>query len=323
MKVSKEVKAGLLVVSAILLFVFGFNFLKGRNIFHPQRNFYAVYDHIDGLSPSNPVIVNGFGVGLISSIKLVPGKDGYILVEFTVNNDDLEIPEDTKARIESQDLLGSRAIVLQLGRSDKLLSAGDTLQSEVQVSLTEEVQRQVAPLKAKAEHLISTVDSVMIIVQSFLSKEVISDLEKSIKGVSRTISSLESTASKLDTMVGEEKGRIQSIVRNVESISANFRDNNERLSTIIKNFHNISDSLASANFASTINNAEKALAETNMIMEKINRGEGSLGLLVNDQKLYNNLERASNDLDKLLEDIRLHPQRYLHFSIIGRRDRSR
>jgi phospholipid/cholesterol/gamma-HCH transport system substrate-binding protein len=322
MTVSKEVKAGLLVITAILLFVFGFNFLKGRNIFHPQRHFYAVYDQVEGLSASNPVLVNGFGVGLVSSITLVPGKDGYILVEFTVNNDDLLIPNDSKARIESQDLMGSKAIVLQLGNSDVFISNGDTLQSEVQVSLTEEVQRQVAPLKAKAEHLISTVDSVMIIVQSLLSKEVISDLEKSIKGISRTVGSLERTASKLDTVMGEEKGRIQSIIRNVESISSNFKDNNERLNLIIQNFHNISDSLASANFASTINNAEKALAETNLIMEKINKGEGSLGMLVNDQKLYNNLERASGDLDKLLEDIRLNPKRYLHFSIIGRRERS-
>jgi phospholipid/cholesterol/gamma-HCH transport system substrate-binding protein len=319
----KEVKAGILVVVAIALFIFGFNFIKGRNIFHPQRTFYAVYDHIDGLATSNPVVVNGFHLGQVQSTTLLPGTKAKILVTFTVNQPDFEIPTNSVAKIVSMDLLGSKAIEIVMGDALTYHAVGDTLNSDVQASLTEEVNRQVAPLKNKAENLISSVDSVLTIVQTLLNKEAIANIERTFQSISRTISSLEQTAHRIDTVVTEERGRITSIIANIESISTNFRDNNQKLNQIITNFESISDSIAKANIASTINNADRSLTQTNEILEKINRGEGSIGMLLHNDTLYKNLERASLDLDRLLKDIRLNPQRYLHFSIIGRRDRVR
>jgi phospholipid/cholesterol/gamma-HCH transport system substrate-binding protein len=321
MVIKKEVKAGILVIVALALLIFGFNFLKGRNLFDTQRSFYAVYDHVDGLGASNPVILNGLGVGQVTSMKLIPGAEGLILVTFTINIGHLDVPKNSVAKIVSQDLLGSKAIALELGTSTILAMPGDTILSDVQASLTEEVNRQVAPLRAKAESLISSVDSVMIVIQQLLSREVVQNLERSINSISRTIHTLEKTASRIDTVVGEERSRVKVIMRNVESISSNFRDNNERLTAVIKNFHNISDSLAKANISATINNADRTLAQASEIMEKINRGEGSLGMLVNNDTLYKNLEKSSNNLDLLMQDIRLNPQRYLHFSIIGGRNR--
>jgi phospholipid/cholesterol/gamma-HCH transport system substrate-binding protein len=319
----KEVKAGILVIVAIALFVFGFNFIKGRNIFHPQRTFYAVYDQIDGLVTSNPVVVNGFHLGQVQTTSLLQGTQAKVLVSFTVNHNDFKIPINSVAKIVSMDLLGSKAIEIVMGDALIYYNEGDTLLSEVQASLTEEVNRQVAPLKNKAENLISSVDSVLTIVQTLLNKEAISNIEKSFESISRTIGSLENTAHKIDTMVMQEKGKISTIIANVESISTNFRENNQKLSKIISNFESISDSIVRANIASTINNADRSLAQTNEILEKINRGEGSMGMLIHNDTLYKNLERASLDLDKLLKDIRLNPQRYLHFSIIGRRERVR
>jgi phospholipid/cholesterol/gamma-HCH transport system substrate-binding protein len=319
----KEVKAGILVIVAIGLFIFGFNFIKGRNIFHTQRTFHAVYDHIDGLVVSNPVVVNGFHLGQVQSTTLVPGTNAKILVTFTVNQSDFQIPTNSVAKIVSMDFLGSKAIEIVMGDALTYHSIGDTLRSDVQASLTEEVNRQVAPLKTKAENLISSVDSVLTIVQVLLNKEAIANIEKSFQSISNTISSLEQTAHRIDTVVTEEKGKISAIIANIESISTNFKENNQKLSKIIANFEAISDSIAKANIASTINNADRSLAQTNEILEKINRGEGSIGMLLHNDTLYKNLEKASLDFDKLLKDIRLNPQRYLHFSIIGRRDRVR
>jgi phospholipid/cholesterol/gamma-HCH transport system substrate-binding protein len=322
MVIKKEVKAGLLVIVSLALLVFGFNFLKGRNLFDTQRTFHAVYERVDGLTASNPVILNGLGVGQVTNMKLVPGADGFIVVTFTINVGELDVPKNSVAKIVSQDLLGSKAIELHLGSSTQMALNGDTILAEVQVSLTEEVNRQVGPLRAKAESLISSMDSVMMVVQQLLSREVVQNLEKSVISISRTIHSIEKTALRIDTVIGEERHRIKAIMKNVESISTNFRENNNQLSAIISNFNNISDSLAKANIASTINNADRTLAQTNQILEKINRGEGSIGMLINNDTLYRNLENSSLNLDRLMEDLRLNPHRYLHFSIIGRKERA-
>ena len=319
----KEVKAGLLVTAAIALFVFGFNFLKGRSIFKKQRVFYAIYNQIDGLTKSNPVYVNGMGIGHVTEIEILPEKRGEILVAFTVDNEDLKVPLNSTARITSMDLLGSKSIEIVLSNAKEYHESGDTLKSAVQVSLTEEVNRQVAPLKNKAESLISSVDSVMTIVQTVLNTETISNLEKSFQSLNKTISSLEKTAYRIDTVIGEERVRINMIMRNVESITSNLRDNNQQLTNVFTNLESITDSLARANIASTINNADRSLARANEILEKINRGEGSIGLLINDKKLYNNLEKSSVELEKLLKDMRLNPERYLHFSVIGRRNKNK
>ena len=319
----KEVKAGLLVTAAIALFVFGFNFLKGRSIFKKQRIFYAVYNQIDGLTKSNPVYVNGMSIGHVTEIEILPERNGEILVAFTVDNEDLKVPLNSTAKITSMDLLGSKSIEIVLSNADEYHENGDTLKSAVQVSLTEEVNRQVAPLKSKAESLISSVDSVMTIVQTVLNKETISNLEKSFQSLNKTISSLEKTAYRIDTVIGEERVRINMIMRNIESITSNLRDNNQQLTNVFSNLESITDSLAKANIASTINNADRSLARANEILEKIDRGEGSIGMLINDKKLYNNLEKSSVELEKLLKDMRLNPERYLHFSVIGRRDKNK
>ncbi|HET6244511.1 MAG: MCE family protein [Bacteroidetes bacterium] len=318
----KEVKTGILVIVAIALFVFGFNFLKGRSIFKTQRTFYAIYNNIDGLTTSNPVFVNGMSVGHVTKIELLPGKTGDIMVTFTVDHQELQIPVKSTAKIASMDLLGSKSIEIILGHADEFYQSGDTLRSSVQVSLTEEVNRQVAPLKLKAESLISSVDSVMTIVQTVLNKETISNLASSFESLNKTMSSLEKTAYRLDTVVGEEKSRINSIMANMESITNNFRDNNAQLSRIITNMGSITDSLAKANIASTINNADLALAQAKNILDKINRGEGSMGMLINNNELYKNLEKSSAEMEKLIIDMRSNPHRYLHFSLIGGKNKA-
>ena len=309
-----------MLLSITLLF-WGANFLKGSNIFHKNRSFYAVYERIDGLSTSNPVLINGFKIGQVEKISFLPDYSGRLLVQFSVDNDEFNIPKDTRAMIISADLLGSKSIDLRLGVSAEQLKENDTLMSEIEASLSESVNQQIAPLKLKAEALIQSVDSAILIVKAIFNKKARTDLDSSFSSIRRSFETLERTSYKVDLIVQEERDNLKSIFKNIESITNIFQQNNEKLNAAISNIEAITDSLAGANLRATVANASIAMKEIADLMEKVNSGEGSLGALMNNDTLYNNLEAAALDLDKLLLDMRLNPERYVHFSIFGKKKR--
>lgn len=319
MKISKEVKIGILVTAALALLIYGFNFLKGRDLFSNNQKFYAIYSDIDGLIEANPVQVNGFQVGRVDKIALAPGSSGRMIVTLIVSDRNIKIPKNTIAKIISPDLLGSKAVKLILGTGTDYAQSGDTLASDIQSSLSDEVNRQVAPLKAKAENLLLSLDSVMAVVQAIFNKDARENLSKSFESIKTAIQTFEKTSLRIDTLVIAEKGRLSNIFSKIESISSNFAGNNEKLSDIINNFSAISDSLAKANIKSTIDNANIALNNASIIINKINKGEGSMGLLINNDTLYKKLEASSADIDRLLIDIKENPHRYLHFSVFGKK----
>lgn len=322
MRFSKEVKIGLLLLAAIALFIFGFNFLKGRNIFYPQDKYYAVYDHIDGLVQGNPVQVNGYAIGQVNKIELEKGNTGRIIVEFRVSKSDFEIPENSVAKIVG-DLLGSKTVQIIPGNSKVYLESGDTLLSDIETSIGESVNRTVLPLKIKAEKMMSSIDSVLTVIQYIFNEKSREDIKQSIESINVAIRTLRKTALRVDTLVSEQRFRLSRISSNVESITLNLKNNNEKLSKIVTNFASISDSLAKANIASTLNNANMALKQTASITEKINKGEGSMGMLVNNDSLYRNLNSAARDLDLLLEDLKENPGRYVHISVFGKKDKKK
>lgn len=321
MKIAKEIKIGLLVTAGIALLVYGFNFLKGTNIFVGQRTFYAVYKNIDGLMESNPVQLNGFKVGQVNRINFYSDRSGKILVTFKINNNDIDIPRGTVARVVSSDLLGSKAVDLVLGKEKSSVNDGDTLASDIQATLTEEVNKQVLPLKNKAEKLISSIDSVMSVVQAVFNKDARENLSKSFESIKKAIETFERTSMTMDTLVRSEKNKLSNIFSKIESISSTIANNNDKISNAINNFSNLSDSLAKSNIKATINHTNEALSQASDIMNKINRGEGTMGILINNDKLYKQLDSASVNLDRLLTDMKEHPKRYVHFSVIGRKDR--
>jgi len=309
-----------MLLSLILLF-WGANFLKGNDIFVKDRNFIAVYDHIDGLSPSSPVMINGFKVGKVEEIDFISNRTGQLYVKFSVQKENFFIPEDTKAKIYSSDILGSKSISLILGSSNTEVQNMDTLSSEIEATLTESVNQQIAPLKRKAEDLISSVDSAIIIVSSIFNDKARDDLNKSFSSIKDALHTFENTMLKIDGAVADEKEHINKIFSNIESITNNFSKSNEKLTMIVDNVESITDSLAESNLLQTVNNASLAMAEAAQLMEKINRGEGTIGALVNNDTLYRNLESAARDLDSLMIDLNENPQRYVHFSIFGRKDK--
>ncbi len=318
-RISTEFKVGVLVVAGIAVLFMGINYLKGFNLLEEQRTLYAVYENIDGLVESNPVTLNGYKVGQVKEIKLAGDGSGKIIVVLTIFEKELRIPKDSKARVYSSDLLGSKAVELKLGEANEYTTASDTLVSETQATLSESVNKEVLPLKRKAEGLISSIDSMVNVVNTIFNENARKSLSKSFKSIEKALTSLENTSFRLDTMIVEEKQRIRKITSNLSSITGNLRGRNEEIGNTLDNLSMISDSLADADIATTINNAKGAIGGLEKIIAQVEQGEGSLGKLVKEDSLHNSLLQASKDLDLLLQDLRMHPERYVHYSLFGRK----
>lgn len=320
MKIKREAKIAIIFIAALILFFWGFNFLKGRHLFSSERTYYAVYKQVNGLVEANPVVINGYKVGIVNKIYFHPDGSGRLIVKFNVDND-IRIPYNTVAKLYSSDILGSRAIELVLGDSKVDAATGDTLKTQIQASLGEEVSIQMMPIKQKFENVMLSIDSVLVVIRGVFDENTRKNLALSFESIKLTIKNLEHTTYNIDTLVTTQKYKLAAIISNVESITANIKKNNDKISNIIVNFSNISDTIAKAKISSTINNADKALGEFNMILGKVNRGEGSLGMLVNNDSLYRNLNSASDQLNQLVEDIKLNPQRYISISVFGKKSK--
>ncbi|MES2566564.1 MAG: MlaD family protein [Bacteroidota bacterium] len=324
MKISKEFKIGIIVTAAIGLFIWGINFLKGSNLFSEKYELYAVYPKIDGLIEANPLLVNGFKIGQINKISLVPTSNGQysVLVKFLLT-EDVNIPKHSIARAVSSDLLGSKAVEIIYSNETEFVESGDTLVAETEEGLKSAVSKQLAPLQKKIEGLLSSVDSVMTVVQVVLNDKTRENLSKSFESIKLAIQSLEQTAYKLDDLVASEKAKISGILTKLNTLAGMLEKNTGKIDNIIGNFSNLSDSLAKSNLKSAINEADKTLAEFNKLVAQINSGQGTLGKLVKNDSLYNNLNKASEDLDKLMKDLRINPERYIHLSVFGRKDKNK
>ncbi len=310
MKFSNETKVGILAIVTIFIFIVGYNFLKGNDVFSDEDAFYAKYDRVNGLSVSKPVLINGYPIGRVSKLSLLPS--GQILAEFKIHRG-YEIPKNTIARLENTDLLGGKAIIFMLGSSNQFAKSGDTLSTNTQKTVIE----QVEPIQQKAAQIISRLDSILSSVNGTINPEFQRNFERSFASIARTLETLEGTAKKVDGLVGAQSVKIGTILGNLESISSNFKNNNDKVSAIISNMNKVSDDVAKANIAQTITQTNNTLANLQSVLDKVNTGQGSLGLLVNDKQLYTNLTHAADNLDKLMIDLKTNPKRYVHFSIFG------
>jgi phospholipid/cholesterol/gamma-HCH transport system substrate-binding protein len=308
-KITNETKVGILAAFSIALLIIGYNFLKGNAIFSSETILYARYTHVDGLGVSKPVLINGYQIGRVDALQLEP--NGSILATLKIKGK-YDIPKNSVARLESTDLLGSKAIVMALG-SGAFAEDGDTLNANVEKNLMEAVQ----PVQKKAELIIGKMDSILTSVNSILNPNFQKNVDKSFNSIASTLSSLEATSKKVDNLVGAEGSRISVILANVEAISNNLKNNNQKINGILNNINSITDQVAAANFKQTIDNANKVVADLQSMVSKMNTGNGSLSLLLNDSKMYDNLNSASKNLDNLIIDLKENPKRYVHFSVFG------
>ena len=317
MNIRREFLIGVLVLVSIVLLYFGLSYLKGVNLFQKQQRFYGVYDNAAGLQTSNPVILNGYKIGIVKSVRLHDDGSGRILVEVLLRDANLNIPEDTKLEIYDADLFGGKAIQVLLGQSTELALDKDTLQTSISLGLAESVKQEIEPLKQKSAQLFASVDTLISNIRRVLNKEQTQDLTEVFENLKNTISNLESTSYELNGILSNNKGKLGTIFENVNAITANLRSNNDELTNAIQNASLITDSLAKINLAGTLRKVDHALVGVNKIAEQINSGEGSLGKLIQSDSLHNEVVQASHSLDLLLNDMRVNPKRYLSFSIIG------
>lgn len=321
MKLTKEFKIGVVVVCAIAAFIWGINFLKGTNLFSHKYYLYAVYPKIDNLIPANPLLLNGYKIGQINKITLLQqGNQTKVLVKFLLT-EDVQIPKGSIARAVSADLLGSKAVEIVFNDTTAFVESGDTLVAETEQGFKEALDKRIAPIQAKAENLIGSIDSVMTVVNMVLNAKTRENIDKSFESVRKAIISLEQTAYKLDDLVGSEKAKMSAILSNLSNITSALAKNEQKINNVLSNASALSDSLAKANLKEAVNNADKSLKELNILLARINEGQGTLGKLAKNDSLYNNLNKSAEDLDKLLADLRLNPGRYVHISVFGRKEK--
>ena len=317
MKISKDAIIGLVVILAVAILVWGVNFLKGFNMLASENVYYAKYNRVDGLKNTSPVTLRGFKIGQVRSINFNNTTANYLIVEFSISNE-FSLSKNTEARIVSSDIMGTKEIRLIPGESSKILQSLDTLNGSIEGDLKEQVSMQMLPLKRKAENLMSSVDSVLAVIQYVFNKENRENLSKGFSSFNRALMQMEKTAETLNSIITNKKVHMENIITNVDSITYNIKENNENLSRILTNFSSISNSLAKSDIANTINQIEQTLEQSNKILTKINSGKGSMGQLINNDTLYMNLEAASNSLTNLLIDVKNNPKKYIHFSLIDR-----
>ncbi len=305
MKLTNEVKTGILVILGIGLFVFGFSYLKSNDIFVSDRTFYAVYSDVEGVVNGTPVTVNGLPVGSIQNISFYKGNQ--LLVKFRVEND-IQFSVNSLAQIYETGLIGGKALAI-IPANDKAVNAvsNDTLKSAIAPGLTDLVNKKITNLQIKIESMVMSADSVLFKINRVFDDSTRNNLRESVSKFNLTISDLKETSSLIKSIVQSNKNEVDLTITNFSKIS--------------EDLSNISSSLNNGNLDTTFANFKNSSEDLSKILENMNSGEGTLSKLIKNDSLFNNLNDASKSIDLLLEDIRLNPNRYIHFSVFGKKNK--
>ncbi len=298
MKISKEVKVGVLATIAIAMFVVGFNYLKGQNIFTSSNNYYGVYKKIDGLFESNPVLINGFKVGHVSNVSM-DNSTLELTVEISVPGD-IEVPLNSRMRIINNDMIGSKAIELILGDTSVLATDGTRLFSEQDEGIIQAVSAVLTPLSQSVNRVISDIDTAV----------VGADLEGTLRDASLALRAFKETADKLNHMLDGKDEQFDQIFVNVERTTSELRGLAPKIDSIASQLERTTASISKIELNETIEEINALVLELNKTTMAINEGQGSLGKLVNEDELYQNLDATILQLKALLVDIENYPSRY-------------
>ncbi|WBU88787.1 MlaD family protein [Cellulophaga omnivescoria] len=306
MKLSRELKTGIIVIGGILLFIMGFSYLKATPLFDNSKTFYAIYDDVGGLQPGTQVSINGFAVGKVNDIKF-KDKTGKLLVTFTVDSD-FQFSKNSVAELYDTGIIGGKGIqIIPVFDNATTAKSGDTLVTKTKPGLTDLVQQNLAPLQTKVEGAISNADSLLINVNDVLDAKTKKDLQSSIAGLNDLIKSFKITTNSLNSLMANNKEDLEGSLANIKKITDDFAK--------------ISTSLSESELDKSIAGLQKTVANLDNLLTKIDKGEGSLGKLMNNEELYNNLAGASKELDLLLQDFRLNPKRYVNVSVFGKKQK--
>ena len=293
MKYSKELVIGLTTFAAVICFICGYNFLKGKNIFTQKRDYYAFYENVHGLEIGQPVTINGFKIGQVTGITFDYSFKGPLLVAFHISKP-VDFTSDTKVRIYDMDIMGAKGLQVDLGTSKLMASPGDTLAGDIQISLTEQVTKQFVPIKAGTERLVSVLDS--------------------------TLRSITTLTDKASLLIEANHTNLTNAVENIDTLASVFTSQREQITAILNNMNVFTEDLVKANVDEAIGTLNKTMHDLNSILTDVKSGEGSLGKLIQDGSLYSEMNESLGQLELLLQDMRENPKRYVHFSLFGRKD---
>lgn len=320
MKISKEIKTGIIAIAAIGLLVAGVNFLKGNSFFGGDDIYYVYFPNTAGVTPATSVVVNGVIIGKVLEVELTGSQEinKQVMMTFNISDKDFKIPKGSDVKAGGIDLLTKGIIIFPNHEATNgYYKPGDKIQGIVSVDMLGEVKAYADPLVAKVQTALGSLDKFINQVSSFWDTTATTELKGSMKELQVAIRKLGNVAEEVEGLVASEKIKLGRIFSNVESITGNLEKSNAQITAILGNAKQLSDDLVSADFKGTIAEAKNTLTKFNLLLENANNGEGTLGKLLADDELYNQLNKTNERLQNLVEDIEIHPERYIHFSVFG------
>jgi phospholipid/cholesterol/gamma-HCH transport system substrate-binding protein len=310
MKISKEVRIGLLVSAAILIFFIGFNFLKNSGLFSGNKEYYCYYQNVDGLQNSATVQVNGLNVGHVSKMELAPGRG--VKVTITVTKD-VSIPDSTIANLDAGELLGAKTIQLIPGPGPGELPSGSELMTSQEGGMVDKVTSELTPRLRELKGTIGKIDTTISDVNSIVGAQNQQQIAEALHSINTSAKNIE----QLTALLNKESVEITSILRNANEITGNLARQSDTIRSILANANKLVRNLSNAPIEQTVTELRSTIAKVNDIAARINKNEGSLGMLINDKTLHTNLNRSLKSLDSLMSDIKAHPNRYINVTVFG------
>lgn len=320
MTVSNETKVGALTAVAITLLILSFNFLKGKTLLKTGNYLYAVYSETKGIKISNPVYVKGFQVGAVADIENADPNLESIIVSIKLT-DQYNIPSNSVAVIR-ENPLGTPSIDIQLGNQKNYLQEGDTLLTAESRGMLSGIMDKVSPVTEQLEKTIKSLDEVLKNINTIFDPKTKNNLQSVIANVNKTTESLVASSASLQQMLNQQTGSIAQSMNNVNKFTKNLSDNNDKITQTLGNVATASANLAKTDLAGAVNQLKTAVANLNTLVEKINSDQGSMGKLLNDPNLYNNLNNTIKSANILVDDLRMHPKRYVNISVFGKKDKT-
>lgn len=308
MNLSRELKTAFFIIGCILVFIFGFSYLKGSSLLSKEKVVHALYDDVEGLVVGANVTISGMNVG---KVRIIDFDENYdkIKVTFTLR-DDLVFSNQSVAQLYEAGLIGGKAIAIlpQYDSTVEAVADHDVLPSEIKPGLTELVNQQIAPLQDKIEGLLTSADSLFAGVSNVMNYETQNNIKVTLEGLAATVNNINALSSSVNRILEANEKGFASTLNNLDNATQNLTQ--------------LTDSLNQMPLVSTVKNFEATSAQLKKIIDGLESGEGSAGKLLNDKALYDNLVTSAESLDALLTDLKEHPKRYVHFSIFGRKEKS-
>lgn len=319
MKISNETKIGALTAIAIVLLILGFNFLKGKSFFGKSNTLFAKYTNVQGLANSNPVMINGLQVGTVYSITTDKNMK-EILVNMNLTKD-VNIPENSVAFIRSNPL-GTTSIDIKLGDATVFLPVNDTIQTEASAGILDAAVQEIRPVLGSVKKAISSIDSVLMNFNRLLDPSAKNNINATLENLNKTTANLIGASASLQVLLNTQTGALAGTLNNLNSFTSNLDKNNGKITSMVDNLDKTATNLSKLDLEKTLATLNNTIAELKSTIGKLNSTTGTAGLLLNDAKLYNNLNATANKVNLLIDDLKTNPKRYVSFSVFGKKNKS-